>query len=67
LPIAADQSEGFEHYSKPTRHDSFLATMEKIVPWQALCDMIEPHYPKASKGRPQIGLARLLRMYFMQH
>ncbi len=29
--------------------------------------MIEPHYPKSGKvGRPPIGVARMLRMYFLQ-
>jgi len=45
----------------------FLATMEKIVPWAALCSVIEPHYPKAGNGRPPVGLQRMLRMYFVQH
>ena len=44
--MAADQS-GYEQYRKPTRRDEFLATMEAIVPWAALCAVIEPHYPKA--------------------
>ena len=67
LAMAADQGEGFEHYRKPTKRDAFLATMEHIVPWQALCSVIEPHYPKAGNGRPPIGLERMLRMYFVQH
>jgi IS5 family transposase len=45
----------------------FLATMEQIVPWQELCSVIEPHYPKAGNGRPPVGLERMLRMYFVQH
>jgi IS5 family transposase len=60
--MAADQGDGFERYRKPTRRDTFLATMEQIVPWQALCSVIEPHYPKAGNGRPPIGLERMLRM-----
>ena len=67
LAMAADQGEGFEHYRKPTKRDAFLATMEQIVPWQALCEVIEPHYPKVGNGRPPIGLERMLRMYFVQH
>ena len=67
LAMAADQGEGFEPYRKPTKRDTFLATMEQIVPWQALCSVIEPHYPKAGNGRPPIGLERMLRMYFVQH
>ena len=32
-----------------------------------LCEVIEPHYPKAGNGRPPVGLERMLRMYFVQH
>jgi transposase, IS5 family len=58
LAMAADQGEGFERHRKQTRRDTFLATMEQIVPWQELC---------AGNGRPPIGLERMLRMYFVQH
>ncbi|WP_029000008.1 IS5 family transposase [Azohydromonas australica] len=67
LAMAADQEAGFERYRRPTRRDVFLAMMEEIVPWQELCAVIEPHYPKAGSGRPPIGLERMLRMYFVQH
>ena len=66
LAMAADQT-GYEQYRKPTRRDEFLATMEAIVPWAALCEVIEPHYPKAGNGRPPIGLERMLRIHFIQH
>jgi IS5 family transposase len=65
LAMAADQT--FENYRKPTRRDEFLNTMEAIVPWTALCAVIEPHYPKAGNGRPPIGLERMLRIHFIQH
>ncbi|MGC9185083.1 MAG: IS5/IS1182 family transposase, partial [Thiomonas sp.] len=45
--MAADQGAGFEQYRRPTKRDVFLATMEQVVPWQELCAVIEPHYPKA--------------------
>jgi IS5 family transposase len=67
LSAAADQGAEFERFRKPTRRDVFLQTMGSIVPWAALCEVIEPHYPKAGKGRPPIGLERMLRMYFVQH
>lgn len=41
--------------------------MNEIVPWHALCEVIEPHYPKSGNGRPPVGLERMLRMYFVQH
>jgi IS5 family transposase len=65
LAMAADQT--FENYRKPTRRDEFLKTMGAIVPWVALCEVIEPHYPKAGNGRPPIGLQRMLRIHFIQH
>ena len=37
------------------------------MPWAALCRMIEPFYPKPGNGRPQIGIERMLRLYFLQH
>jgi len=45
----------------------FLEKMEQVVPWNRLMEVIEPHYPKGGKrGRPPIGLERMLRMYFVQ-
>ncbi len=67
LAMAADQGSGYEQYRKPTRRDEFLKTMELIVPWLALCEVIEPYYPKAGNGRPPIGLERMLRIHFIQH
>jgi IS5 family transposase len=65
LAMAADQ--GFEQYRKPTRRDQFLETMNRLVPWEALCTVVEPHYPKWGNGRPPIGLERMLRIHFLQH
>lgn len=65
LAMAADQC--FEQHRKPTRRDQFLETMNRIMPWKALCAVIEPHYPKKGNGRPPIGLERMLRIHFLQH
>jgi IS5 family transposase len=43
---------GFERYAKTTRRAVFLAEMERVVPWSALCALIEPFYPKPGNGRP---------------
>jgi IS5 family transposase len=67
LAMAADQAESFEKYRKPTRREEFLALMNRLVPWEALCAVIEPYYPKRGKGRPPIGLERMLRIHFIQH
>ena len=57
---------GFERYAKTTRRAVFLTEMERVVPWPALCGLIEPFYPKAGNGRPPVGVERMLRIYFLQ-
>src|SRR6201993_5657426 len=57
---------GFDRYAKTTRRATFLTEMERVVPWSALCGLIEPFYPKAGNGRPPIGVERMLRIYFLQ-
>jgi IS5 family transposase len=57
---------GFERYAKTTRRGVFLAEMERVVPWSALCGLIEPYYPEPGNGRPPMGIERMLRIYFLQ-
>ena len=49
-----------------TKRQRFLGEMEKVVPWSRLLSVIEPYYPKGERGRPPIGLERMLRIYFLQ-
>ena len=49
-----------------TRRAAFLAEMERVVPWSALCELIAPVYPKPGNGRPPVGVERMLRIYFLQ-
>jgi IS5 family transposase len=52
---------------KVTRRDLFLGEIDAITPWLALVAEIEPFYPKGERrGRPPIGLERMLRMYVAQ-
>jgi len=51
-------SAGFERYAKTTRRAVLLTEMERVVPWPALCGLIEPFYPKAGNGRPPVGVVR---------
>jgi IS5 family transposase len=51
---------------KVTRREKFLSEMETVVPWARLVALIEPHYPKGRRGRPPIGVERMLRIYFLQ-
>ena len=61
----ASQSS-FEKYGRKSRRELFLDEMEVVVPWSELQALVEPHYPKAGNGRRPVGLAIMLRTYFMQ-
>ena len=56
----------FATKKKTTRRERFLARMEEVIPWAKLLAVIEPHYPKGERGRPPVGLERMLRIYFLQ-
>jgi IS5 family transposase len=67
-PVQASFSE-LEYAAKKrkTRRDRFLAEIEAVTPWAALLAVIEPFYPKGEgRGRPPIGLEKMLRMYIAQ-
>lgn len=51
---------------KITRRERFLGEMERVVPWARLEGLIKPHYPTGQRGRPPIGIERMLRIYFLQ-
>ena len=51
---------------KQTRRDRFLAEMERVVPWARLVERLRPLYPKGERGRPPVGLERMLRIHFLQ-
>ena len=57
----------YDTKKKVTRRDLFLAKMETVVPFGRLIAVIEPYYPTSGRrGRPPIGIERMLRMYFVQ-
>jgi IS5 family transposase len=57
----------FAHKKKQTRRDRFLAEIEAVTPWAALVAALLPYYPEGDgRGRPPVGLERMLRMYIAQ-
>jgi len=56
----------FAAKKKTTRREKFLTRMEAVIPWAKLLAVIEPFYPKGKRGRPPLGLERMLRVYFLQ-
>jgi IS5 family transposase len=61
LALAADP--GVERHRKPTRRDAFLETMNRVVPWDALCAVVELNYPKKGNGQPPSELERMPRIH----
>ena len=52
---------------KQTRRDRFLAEIDAVTPWGELERTVTPFYPRSGgRGRPPIGLTRMLRMYVAQ-
>lgn len=47
---------GFEKSPKAGRRADSVAQMDRVVPWKELCELIEPHYPKAGRGRLEATL-----------
>ena len=41
----------WDRKGKVTRREQFLAEMNAVIPWARLIGVIEPHYPKAGRGR----------------
>ena len=51
---------------KKTRREEFLEIMDEIIPWDEWVGVIEPYYPKGKRGRPPMGIEKMLRMYLLQ-
>jgi IS5 family transposase len=64
-PMMSSPAES-ESKKRITRRERFLTEMEHVIPWPALIEVIEPHYPKGERGRPPIALKRMLRVYCVQ-
>ena len=56
----------YEKYGRKSLRELFLDEMERVVPWAKLEALVEAHYPKAGNGRRPVGLAVMLRTYFVQ-
>lgn len=57
----------FASKKRVTRKEAFLAVMEQVVPWKRLIERLESYYPKGQRGRPPMGLERMLRLLVVQN
>lgn len=57
---------GLNLSTKKTRKREFLDEMDRIVPWSALVQIVEPHAPRAKTGRPPFAIETMLRIPYLQ-
>lgn len=57
---------GLNLSTKKTRKREFLEEMDRVVPWAALVEIVQPHYPRAKTGRPPFALETMLRLHYLQ-
>ena len=52
--------------TKKNRKGKFLNEMERVVPWAALVQIVEPHCPRANRGRPPFVVETMLSIHYLQ-
>jgi IS5 family transposase len=57
---------GLNLSTKRTRKREFLDEMERVVPWAALAQVVQPYYPRAKTGRPPFSIETMLRIHYLQ-
>ena len=68
MPIQESFSDQeFRAKRRVTRREVFLAEMERVVPWETLESLIQPHYYPNRRGRPSYPLAVMFRVHLIQN
>ena len=57
---------GLNLSTKKTRKREFLEEMERVVPWAALVQIVQPHCLRAKTGRPPFAVETMLRIHYLQ-
>jgi IS5 family transposase len=51
---------------RTTKREKLLRIMNDIIPWKEWVAYIVPYYPGGKRGRPPMGIEKMLRMYLLQ-
>ena len=51
---------------RTTKREEFLDIMNEIIPWDEWVEFVRPYYPSGKRGRPTMGIEKMLRMYLLQ-
>jgi IS5 family transposase len=63
-PTLSDIEYGMR--KRTTKRDEFLRIMDNSIPWDEWVAYIVPYYPEGKRGRPPMGIEKMLRMYLLQ-
>lgn len=56
----------YSRRKRKTKREEFLRIMDEIIPWDEWVAYIVPYYPEGKRGRPPMGIEKMLRMYLLQ-
>jgi len=56
----------YANRKRRTKREEFLEIMNEIIPWEEWVKLIEPFYPNGKRGRPPLGIEKMLRMHLLQ-
>lgn len=51
---------------RTTKREVFLDAMDECIAWDEWCALIDPYYFQGKRGRPPMGIEKMLRMYLLQ-
>ncbi len=51
---------------KKTKRERFLESMNEIIPWNEWVVLLSHITPRGNRGRPPMGIEKMLRMYLLQ-
>ena len=57
---------GLNLSTKKTRKREFVDEMDRVVPWSALVQIVQPRTPPAKTGRPPFAIETMLRIHYLQ-
>ncbi len=69
MSVMTQSNFGFDPVHKRTRKEIFLDEMNRVVPWAALIELIQPHARGAHQalgGRPPFAVETMLRIHCLQ-
>ena len=56
----------YSHRRRTTKREEFLRAMDEAIPWDKWVRLVQPCYPEGKRGRPPLGIEKMLRMYLLQ-